>query len=134
MTEDETGRIKFMGRKKQNRPEIGTKMYSVHEHRYHAAGCTGPVLLEYCVCEAEVRGFCTGSYTEIKLVGISPDGYITPYFYRLSDINKEFFYSPAEAALLAKAMSEKCEKAWGWIGTPHLPMRRSWEPYLIGNC
>lgn len=114
---------------RQKRPVIGTKMYAVHEHLYYIPGFPAPVM-EYCVCEAEVRGFFTGGYTEVRLIGNSPNGFVTPYSYKLSDIDKRVFYTPTEAALLAKDMTDKYERIWGWIGNPHIPMRRLWEEYL----
>ena len=38
------------------KPEVGTKMYAVKEHRYYVKDKPAP-LLEYCVCEMEVTGF-----------------------------------------------------------------------------
>lgn len=115
---------------KNNRPAIGTKMYVVHEHLYYIPGHAGPVM-EYCVCETEVRGFFTGGYTEVRLVGPSPNGYITPYSYKLSKINKCVFYTPTEAAVLARKMTERYEQIWGWLGTPNIPMRRPWKKYIV---
>lgn len=104
------------------RPDIGTKMYSVHEHLYYIPGRAGPKL-EYIVCEAEIKEFVTVSFTEIKLVSLSPRrGEL--YYYKLSDIGKRVFYTPAEAALLAEQMTEKYEKAWKET------LRRPWEIYL----
>lgn len=117
---------------RQNRPEIGTKMYSVHEHLYRLPGRTG-LFLEYCVCEAEVVSFFTLRYTEVKVVGPSPEGYPTPYMYKLSEIGKKIFYTPREAALLAKEETEKREHTWGWLGPSDIPMRRPWEKYLTGE-
>lgn len=111
------------------RPDIGTKMYSVHEHHYYIKEHPAP-LREYCVCEAEVIDFIQGGYTEVELRGKSPGGFMTPYRYRLSDIGKRIFYTPREAALLAKDMTEQYEKTWGRIGSPETPMRRPWEKYL----
>ena len=92
-------------------------MYSVHEHRYYIPGSAAPVM-EYCVCEAEVRGYFTGGYTEIRLVGPNPEGHMTPYFYKLSEIGKKIFFTPKDAALLAQQMTEKHERTWGWMGDP----------------
>ena len=36
----------------------------------------------------------------------------------------------AEAAALAKSMTEKYERTWGWIGAPEFPMARPWEKLL----
>lgn len=112
------------------RPDIGTKMYSVHEHRYHVKGRAAP-LFEYCVCEAEVTGFFQGGYTEICMIGLSPDGYRTPYRYKLSDIGSRVFYTPQEAANLALDMTEKHERTWGWMGKTDTSLRRTWEKYLV---
>lgn len=114
--------------KHKDRPKIGTNMYSVHEHLYCIPGRTAPVR-EYCVCEAEVQGYITGGYAEIRLVGPNPRGFTTSYFYRISEIGKKVFYTAQEAALLAQQMTEKYERTWERMGDP--PMRRSWEKYLI---
>lgn len=117
---------------RNTRPEIGTKMYSVHEHLYYIEKHAGPVL-EYCVCEAEVTGFFQGGYTEVCLVGLSPEGYRTPYRYKLSDIGSKVFYTAKEAAQLAQKMTEQYERTWGWIGAPDIQLRRTWEKYLSGG-
>lgn len=109
------------------KPEIGTLMYSVHEHLYYIKDRTAPVL-EYCICEAEVTGFFKGGYTEICLVGPNPDGFQTPYKYKLSEIGRKLFFTARDAAALAKQMTETYERTWGWINDP--PMRRTWEKYL----
>lgn len=113
--------------KYKDRPKIGTKMYSVHEHLYYIPGRTAPAM-EYCVCEAEVQGYFVSGYTEICLAGLSPAGFMTPYFYKISEIGQKVFYTAQEAALLAQQMAEKYEQACGWMGDP--PMRRPWEKYL----
>lgn len=111
------------------RPDIGTKMYAVHEHLYYITGYAGPVL-EYCVCEAEVTGFSVGGYTEVQMVGLSPEGYRTPWSYRLSEIGMKVFYTPQEAEQMAEAMTEQYERRWGWLGAPDIPMRRPWMKVL----
>lgn len=116
--------------KRKERPAIGTKMYSVHEHLYHVSGRAGP-LTEYCVCEAEVRGFFEGGYVEICLTGKIPDRGMVPYRYPLKTIGEQVFYTPCEAAELAKQMTEKYERTWGWTGDP--PMRRPWA-YLLEDA
>lgn len=55
------------------RPEIGTEMYAVFEHRYYIPGHAAPVM-EYCVCKGAVRGFFAGGYTEVSLLFTGPDG------------------------------------------------------------
>lgn len=115
--------------KREERPAIGTKMYLVNEHLYYIQGNPAPVL-EYCVCEAEVIGYFNSGYTEIHLVGPNPKGFMTPYFYKLSKIGQTVFFTPREAAMLAKQMTEKYQRTWGWTGDP--PMRRTWEKYLTG--
>ncbi len=105
-------------------------MYAVHEHRYYISGHAGP-LLEYVVCDAEVTGFCTRGYTEVCLTGKNPDGYDTPYRYPLNKIGELLFYTKQGAAEHAKALTERYEHTWGWIGAPGIPMRRSWEALLL---
>lgn len=112
-----------------NRPAIGAKMYFVKEHLYYIPNHSAPTK-EYCVCEAEVTGFYTGGYTEVVLSGKDPDGYKTPYYYKLSEVGKSVFYTPREAAILAQQQTQEFEKTWGWFGTPDIPMRRTWEKYL----
>ena len=109
--------------KRNERPAIGTKMYSVHEHPYYIPAETAPVI-EYCVCEAEVQGFFEGGYVEICLRGEIPDKGMVPYRYRLKDVGEKVFYTPREAAELAQRMTEKYERTWIWMGDP--PMRRPW--------
>lgn len=113
----------------KNKPKIGTIMYSVHEHLYHVKGKVGPVL-EYCVCEAKVTEIIRIGYLEIRLVGPSPDGFRTPYSYKLIEIGKKLFYTKKEAARLAKELTEEYERKWGSIEYPDIPLRRSWEKYL----
>lgn len=115
------------------RPDLGTRMYSVHEHRYYITESAAPIL-EYCVCEAEVTGFFRGGYTEIFLTGLSPDGYKMPFCYKLSDIGSKIFFTPKEAALLAREMTERYEHTWGWLGAPEIPLRRTWNHYLTEVC
>lgn len=115
---------------KIKRPEIGTKMYSVHEHLYYIKNHAGPIL-EYVVCNAVVTGFYTMGYTEVCLTGKDPDGYNTPYRYPLNKIGKSIFYTTKEAAEHAKLLTERYEHAWGWLGAPDIPMRRSWETLLL---
>lgn len=113
--------------KREKRPEIGATMYSVQEHLYYIPDRASPVR-EYCVCEAEVRGFFVGGYVEICLTGKIPGKGIVPYRYPLKDVGKQVFYTPHEAAVLAKQMTEKYERTWGWMRDP--PMRRTWAHLL----
>lgn len=112
--------------KRIKKPPVGTKMYSVWENLYYVKDCPAP-LLEYCVVEGEVTGFFKGRFVEICLVGPTPK-YRTPYRHRLSDVGKSVFYTPREAALLAKQMTESYEQTWSWMNDP--PLRRTWECYL----
>ena len=93
------------------RPEIGTEMYAVFEHHYYIPGHAAPVM-EYCVCKGAVRGFFAGGYTEVSLLFTGPDGFPEPDYRRLDDIGKKLFYTAAEAAALAKSMTEKYERTW----------------------
>lgn len=112
---------------KSKRPEIGTVLWSVHEHLYYIPDHAGPVK-EYCVCSSVVKGYYEGGYVEIVTSGKSPDGFQTPYRFKLSELGKSVFFTPKEAAELAKQETEREERVWGWIGDP--PMRRTWEKYL----
>lgn len=109
------------------RPEIGTVLWSVHEHLYYTLESAAPVK-EYCVCSAKVVGYFEGGYVEICLRGKSPDGYITPYRYKLADLGKCVFFTAREAAEAAQRMTDRHEKTWSKFGDP--PMRRTWEKYL----
>ena len=58
----------------KKRPEIGTTLWSVHEHLYYIPEKAAPVT-EYCVCESKVRNCIEGNFTQICSVGKDPDGY-----------------------------------------------------------
>lgn len=111
------------------RPKIGTEMYAVFEHLYYIPGHAAPVM-EYCVCKGMVRGFFTGGYTEVSLLFTEPDGFPVPCRYMLSDVGTKLFYTAAEAAALAKSMTEKYEQTLGWMGALDFPMARPWEKLL----
>lgn len=110
----------------ENLPKIGAKMYLIHEHLYNNPDHA--LVKEYCVCEAEVTGYLKGGYTEIRLVGPDPRGFLTPYYHKVSEIGQKVFYTGREAALMAKRMTEKYEQTWAWTKEP--PMRRTWA-YLL---
>lgn len=116
--------------KHEDRPEIGTKMYFVVEHLYYDKTIRTAPFTEYCVCEGEVASFFKKNYTEMTLRGKAPDGYMDLHYYRLEQIGKTVFYSAQEAAQLAKEMTEKYERIWGWFGPPDIPMRRPWAHIL----
>ena len=111
----------------KKRPEIGTTLWSVHEHLYYIPEKAAPVT-EYCVCESKVRNYIEGNFTQICSVGKDPDGYGALHYFKLSDLGKNVFFNPKEAAELAKQVMEKYEQTWGWMGDP--PLRRTWEKYL----
>lgn len=112
------------------RPEIGTEMYAVFEHLYSNKSAPARSLKEYCVCKGTVRSFYTGSYTDVCMLFRGPEGCPLLSYYKLEDIGKKLFYKAAEAAALAKSMTEKYERTWGWIGAPEFPMERPWEKLL----
>lgn len=89
---------------KVDKPEIGAEMYAVFEHLY--------------------------SNKSACLLFTGPHGFPQPGYYKLDDIGKKLFYTAAEAATLAKSMTEKYERIWGWIGAPEFPMARPWEDLL----
>ena len=117
---------------KRERPVIGTQMYHVNEHLYYIKNHAGPIL-EYVVCNAVVKSSYLSIDTEVCLTGKDSDGYNTPYRYPLNKIGKSLFYTAKDAAEYAKVLTERYEHAWGWLGEPDIPMRRSWETLLLNN-
>ena len=115
---------------KVDKPEIGAEMYAVFEHLYSSKSAPHRAMKEYCVCKGTVRSFYTGSYTDVCLLCQGPDGAPTLRYCKLEDIGKKLFYKAADAAELAKSMTEKYERIWGWIGAPEFPMARPWEDLL----
>ena len=115
---------------KVDKPEIGAELYAVFEHLYSSKSAPHRAMKEYCVCKGTVRSFYTGSYTDVCLLCQGPDGAPTLRYCKLEDIGKKLFYTAAEAAELAKSMTEKYERIWGWIGAPEFPMARPWEDLL----
>lgn len=113
--------------KRKERPAVGTKMYVVNEHRYYIPNRAAPVL-EYCVCEGEVQGFFEGRWVDICLRGEIPGKGMVPQYYPLKTIGEKIFYTPREAAELAKRMTEECESSCLWGDDP--PMRRPWAHLL----
>lgn len=113
-------------RKGKKYPAIGTTMYSVHEHRYYIPGRAAP-MMEYCVSAGTVKGFIEGRYAEVVILGKAPEGYRELYYYKIADMGKKFFYSRQEAEQLAEQKSDQYERAWGWLGEPDIPLRRSWK-------
>lgn len=87
--------------------------------------CRNLILTSSCC-----RRIWTGGYTEVCLLFTGPHGFPQPGYYKLDDIGKKLFYTAAEAATLAKSMTEKYERIWGWIGAPEFPMARPWEDLL----
>ena len=118
---------------KIDKPEIGAELYSVFWHLYISKLAPHRVLKEYCVCKGTVRGFYTGSYTDVCMLFQGPNGTPTLSYYKLEDIGKKLFYTEAEAAELAKRMTEKYEQTWGWIGAPEFQMARPWADLVEGN-
>lgn len=108
------------------KPPIGTSMWHVLEHLYYEKTHVGP-LMEYVVREARVTGYFQGGYTEVRLLGKDAGGFMTPYSYPLSDIGRRLFYTPGEAAQLAKRMTEDEEKKL-WCREP---LRRPWTEYIM---
>lgn len=112
--------------KKQQRPEIGSVLWDVHENLYYIPDHAGPVK-EYVVAAGEVTGFFEGGFVEVCLCG-KVAGRMIPRRCKLSNIGKTAFYTAHEAALYAKELTDKYERTWSWTKDP--PMRRTWEKYL----
>ena len=116
---------------RQERPEIGSILWDVHEHLYYDKSVRISPLTEYVVTPGEVVGYFEGGFVEVKLVGEVPGHGRLPRHHKLSDIGKrKVFYTAREAALYAKELTEKHERTWAWTKDP--PMRRTWEQYLEG--
>ena len=111
----------------EQKPKLGDRLYFVAEHRYYIPECAGP-MLEYCVVEGVVTAFYKSGYSEICLSAVSPDGYLTPYYFRVKE--DKLFESARDAAQRAREMTERYERVWGWLGEPDIPMRRPWEKLL----
>ena len=92
---------------KIDKPEIGAELYSVFGHLYSSKLAPHRVLKEYCVCKGTVRGFYTGSYTDVCMLFQGPNGTPTLSYYKLEDIGKKLFYTAAEAAELAAFSATK---------------------------
>ena len=117
-------------KKNDNRPPIGTTLYTVEEHLYYAAERHGP-FLEYIVFAGEVKEHLDGPKKLMCLRGRSPDGYINLTYRSLRDIGEKVFFTAREAALLAKAMTEDYERRWAWTERwGDVPLRRPWENLL----
>lgn len=91
---------------KVDKPEIGAEMYAVFEHLYSNKSAPARSLKEYCVCKGTVRSFYTGSYTDVCMLFRGPEGCPLLSYYKLEDIGKKLFYKAADAAELAKSMTD----------------------------
>lgn len=114
--------------KKMENPKIGTKMYAAKEHLYYVKGCSSP-LREYCVYEGIVKDIRKVGYTELCLKAKDVDGYEELFYYPIKEIGKSVFYTPEEAALLARDKTEQYEKTWERMLEE--PLRRTWEYYFV---
>lgn len=110
-----------------NKPAIGTMLWIVEEHLYYQEFQTAPVM-EYVIYPCKVTNFITGKYTEMRLEGKGPDGYIKLRYRKLTDIGKKVFNNPQDAARLALKYTEDYEQIWLWTG--ERPLRRTWAKYL----
>lgn len=75
----------------RRKPKIGDTMFHVCEHLYYVPEHAAP-LREYCICAATVVGFLKGGYTEVKLVGKNPEGFNTPYYYKMTEVGSKVFF------------------------------------------
>lgn len=82
---------------KVDKPGIGAELYAVFEHLYSSKSAPHRALKEYCVRKGTVRGFYTGSYTDVCLLSQRPDGAQTLSYYKLEDIGKKLFYTAADS-------------------------------------
>ena len=106
-----------------------TKLFFVCEHRYYEDSGkkrTGTVRLEFCVCEGELTGYVLHGHREMRILGKNPDGHLTPYYYKYSDLGIKVFLTHEEATALAKKKTERYERIWGIICPKEMPLRRPW--------
>lgn len=99
----------------RRKPEIGDTMFHVCEHLYYVPEHAAP-LREYCICAATVVGFLKGGYTEVKLVGKNPEGFNTPYYYKMTEVGSKVFFDAPSAAKYAESQTAYYEQHWGWLG------------------
>lgn len=52
---------------------------------------------------------------------------------QMNKIGKSLYYSKREAAVQAEQATKRYENTWGWVGDPHIPMRRTWKYLLLEN-
>ena len=107
----------------------GTKLFFVCEHRYYETDekkGTGIVSLEFCICEGTLTGYIYHGYHEMKLIGKSPKGYRTPYYYKYADLGQKVFLSYEEAVEVAERRTREYEHIWGKINPRDQLLRRPW--------
>lgn len=122
--------------KPDNRPPIGTIMYTVYQHCYYVENPWPEI--EYLVCQARVKDYYEyGNIPEFELLLCVPNVHSSCYTWsvpelrRVSDIGKRVYYTPKEAAEEARDLTDKHERTWGWCKTER-PLRRTWERLLDG--
>ena len=113
----------------------GPKIIRINSDSVQTATVQSGEFSEYVNAEGTLQPIQTikvytreGGFVEICVTGKSPDGYRTPYRYKLADLGKSIFFTPREAAELAQRETERYERTWSRMGYP--PMRRTWEVYL----
>lgn len=122
-----------MGNKNIEIPKIGTTMYFVCGHLYYDQEGEMPFpLTEFCVCSGTIYSvYKTISGKQwLHIRGMNPDGYRTPYHYKVSEIGESVFLTAKEAALEAKRKTELYEKKFAWAGPHDAHLRRPWANLL----
>lgn len=115
--------------KREDWPEIGTKLYFVCEHIYSTEERTANK--EYVVCSGELTNYIeNSSWTSMRIVGPGPYGYEIVSYYKPQEIGLYVFYSAKEAAQLAKQRTDHEDEVWGAMEPP---MRRPWIHLLEGT-
>ena len=108
---------------------LHTTLYFVNEHLYYTTDENrkkdGP-FKEYCVCKGEVTRIFFIKFWEIRVLGKSPEGFLTPYYFKYSNVGKTVFFTFEEAAAYAEELTTKYERIWWRICPEEMPLRRPW--------
>lgn len=85
-------------------PVIGSTMYYVQEHFRYSGDRASPER-DYCVCSGIVTAIFNKSPSEFRVVGINPNGYLRPSYFRTKEIGHRVFYSYEEASTYATQLT-----------------------------
>lgn len=106
---------------KVDKPEIGAELYAVFEHLYSSKSAPGRALKEYCVCKGTVRGFYTGSYTDVCMLVPGAGRIPVVKLLQTGGHRQKAVLHGSRCRRAGRRMTEKFERIWGWIGGPEFP-------------